>query len=126
MSKKSLWSSKKMSSTEGVLVERARSWIDVLCRDEARGLAGYLEAMRRLALRLRMPSGFLAEMIYRPPKRISAGRFLTIAAAYDECIQRQKYREERAAFDPATPLGKILVRAADLISGEDNRSAAED
>src|SRR6185312_5609048 len=102
-----------MSLAESAFVSRARGWIDELCREEMRGAGDLGEAMHRLALRLRLPFGFLFEMTYRPPKRISAGRFFTLAAAYDECLQRQKYREERSAFEPSTALGKALVRAAD-------------
>lgn len=121
MSKKSLWGS-KMSATEGVLVEKARCWIDTLARAESKGRGDYSYAMRRVADRLRIPFGFLIEMTYRPPKTISAGRFLALAEAFDEHLQRQKYREERAAFEPNTALGKILVRAADLAAGEEDTS----
>lgn len=108
-----------MSVTEAALVEKAQGWIDFLTRDESKGRGDYSYAMRRIADRLRIPFGFLLEMTYRPPKQISAGRFLTLAAAYDECLQRRKYREERAAFEPTTSLGKILVRTADFVAGEE-------
>lgn len=118
MSKKYSWSS-KMSATEGFLVEKARSWIDILCREEASGPGEYGEAMRRISQKLRLPFGFLSEMTYRPPKRISAGRFLTLAAAHDEYLQRQKYREERATFEPNTALGRLVVRTANYLAGEE-------
>jgi len=122
--KKNSWSS-KMSVTEAHLVSRAQSWVDVLTREESKGRGDYSYAMRRVADRLRVPFGFLLEMTYRPPKTISAGRFLTLAAAYDECLQRRKYREERAAFEPNTALGKVLARAADLVAGEEGQSPDE-
>lgn len=119
MSKKYMWSS-KMSATETFLVEKARGWIDILCREEANGPGEYGEAMRRIATKLRLPFGFLTEMMYRPPKRISAGRFLALAAAHDEYLQRQKYREERATFEPNTALGRIVARTADYLAGEES------
>lgn len=109
-----------MSMTEAMLVSKAQGWIDALTRDESKGRGDYSYAMRRVADRLRVPFGFLLEMTYRPPKTISAGRFLALADAYDDCLQRRKYREERAAFEPSTALGKILVRAADLVAGEED------
>ena len=117
MLKNSLWGS-QMSLTESAFVSRARGWIAELCREEMRGAGDLGEAMRRLALRLRLPFGFLFEMTYRPPKRISVGRFFTLWAAHEEYLQRQKYREERASFEPSSPLGRLMVRAADLVSGE--------
>jgi 2'-5' RNA ligase len=75
--------------------------------------------MRRIAQKLRLPFGFLSEMTYRPPKSISAGRFLTLAAAHDECIQRRKYREEREAFHPHTALGRLAAKALDYLDREE-------
>lgn len=121
MSKKFLRGS-KMSATEGLLVEQARVWLECLCQDEAKGPGEYGEAMRRIGQKLRLPFGFLHEITYRPPKRISAGRFLTLAAAYDEHLHRRKYREERAAFQPTTAVGRIVARAADYLAGEENGS----
>lgn len=121
MSRKFLRGS-KMSAIEATLVETARGWIDVLCHDETRGPGDHGEAMRRIAQKLRLPFGFLSEMTYRPPKRISAGRFLTLAAAHDEYLQRRKYREERAAFHPDTAVGRLMARAADYLAGEENGS----
>jgi hypothetical protein len=117
MSKKILRGS-KMSTTEGLLVEQARVWLDFLCQEETNGPGEYGEAMRRIAQKLHLPFGFLHEMAYRPPKRISAGRFLTLAAAHDEYLQRRKYREERAAFKPNSALGRLMARAADFAAGE--------
>lgn len=121
MSKKFLRGS-KMSATEGLLVDQARVWLECLCQDEAKGPGEYGGAMRRVAQKLRLPFGFLSEMTYRPPKRISAGRFLTLAAAHDEYLQRRKYREERAAFHPNTALGRLVARAADYLAGEPDGS----
>jgi hypothetical protein len=118
MSKKFLRGS-KMSTTEALLVEQARVWLDFLCKEETNGPGEHGEAMRRIAQKLRLPFGFLSEMTYRPPKRISAGRFLTLAAAHDEYLQRRKYREERAAFHPDTALGRLAARAADFVAGEE-------
>lgn len=108
-----------MSTTEAFLVEKARGWIDILCQEEAGGPGEYGEAMRRIAQKLRLPFGFLSEMTYRPPKRISAGRFLALAAAHDEYVQRQKYREERSTFEPNTVLGRLVARTADYLAGEE-------
>lgn len=119
MSRKILRGS-KMSTREALLVDQARVWLDFLCQEEANGPGEYGEAMRRLATKLRLPFGFLSEMTYRPPKRISAGRFLILAAAHDEYLQRRKYREERAAFHPHTAVGRIVARAADYLSGEED------
>ncbi len=119
MSRKFLRGS-KMSATEALLVEQARVWLGFLCQQEANGPGEYGEAMRRLSRKLRVPFGFLSELTYRPPKRISAGRFLTLAAAHDEYLQRRKYREERAAFQPNTALGRLVARASDYLSGEEN------
>jgi hypothetical protein len=109
-----------MSTREALLVDQARVWLDFLCQEEANGPGEYGEAMRRLATKLRLPFGFLSEMTYRPPKRISAGRFLILAAAHDEYLQRRKYREERAAFQPNTAVGRIVARAADYLSREED------
>jgi hypothetical protein len=109
----------KMSTTEALLVEQARVWLGFLCREETNGPGEHGEAMRRIAQKLRLPFGFLSEMTYRPPKSISAGRFLTLAAAHDECIQRQKYREERASFHPNTALGRLAAKALDYLDREE-------
>ena len=122
MSEKNVRST-KMSMSESALVEKARFWTEDLCREEQRSRAEFLGAMARVASRLRLPVGFLKRLVYAPPKSISAGRFLKLAAAYDECLQRQKYREERAAFEPNSALGKILARAADLVAGEEDEQA---
>jgi hypothetical protein len=121
MSKKFLRGS-KMSTTEALLVEQARVYLDYLCQEEAQGPGEYGEAMRRIAQKLRMPFGFLSELTYRAPKTISAGRFLTLAAAHDEYLQRRKYREERSAFQPGTALGRIVARAADYLASEEDGS----
>jgi hypothetical protein len=115
----------KMSSQEALLVEQARVWLEFLCNEEARGRGDHGEAMRRIATKMRVPFGWLSEMTYRPPKRISAGRFLSLAAAYDEHLQRRKYREERSAFEPNTALGRALARTADYLAGEDTEGIDE-
>lgn len=112
-----------MSMSEATLVERARFWTEDLCREEQRSRAEFLGAMERVARRLRLPFGFLRHLVYDPPKTISAGRFLRLAVAYDEHLQRQKYREERAAFEPNTALARVLVRAADFVAGEESEPA---
>ena len=114
-----------MSMSEATLVEKARFWTEDLCREEQRSRAEFLGAMARVARRLRLPFGFLKHLVYEPPKRISAGRFLTLAAAYDEHLQRRKYREERAAFEPNTALGRALVRASAALAGEEGEQAGE-
>lgn len=121
MSEKKLRGS-DMSMSESVLVERAKAWTESLCRDEQHGRTDFTEAMRRLALRLRIPFGFLRELTYRPPKRISAGRFLILAKAYDEHLQRKKYREEQTEPEPSW-LRQALLRSADALEG---RAAALD
>jgi hypothetical protein len=118
MSKKFLRGS-KMSTSEALLVEQARVWLQFLCREETSGPGEHGEAMRRIAQKLRLPFGFLTEMTYRPPKSISAGRFLTLAAAHDEYLQRQKYREERSAFHPNTALGRLAAKALDYLDREE-------
>jgi hypothetical protein len=118
MSKKFLRGS-KMSTSEALLVEQARVWLMFLCREETSGPGEHGEAMRRVAQKLRLPFGFLSEMTYRPPKSISAGRFLTLAAAHDEYLQRRQYREERAAFQAKTALGRLMARVADFAAGEE-------
>jgi hypothetical protein len=110
-----------MSTSEALLVEQARVWLQFLCREETNGPGEHGEAMRRIAQKLRLPFGFLSEMTYRPPKSISAGRFLTLAAAHDECIQRRKYREEKEAFIPNSSLGRLMARAANYLAGEEDR-----
>lgn len=112
----------EMSMSEATLVEQARGWAEGLCKDEERGRADFLGAMERVARRLRLPFGFLKELVYRPPKKISAGRFLALAAAHDEYLQRKRYREERAAFEPSTALGRLMVRTANYLADEEDGS----
>ena len=116
-----------MSMSEATLVGKAKFWAEELCEGEKRGRTDFVNAIERVAATLRMPFGFLRHLIYdqEPPKTISAGRFFKLAAAYDECLQRRKYREERAAFEPNTPLGRALARAADLAAGEGAESLNE-
>jgi hypothetical protein len=111
----------QMSMSETACVEKAKGWLEALCEEESRGRGDFTEAVRRVALRLRIPFGFFNELLYRspPPKKISGGRLLTLAMAYDDCLQRRKYKEERAAFNPSTALGRAMVRAADYLSGEE-------
>jgi hypothetical protein len=119
MSKKIMRGS-KMSSNEALLVEQARVWLEFLCKEETNGPGEHGEAMRRIAQKLRVPFGFLSELTYRPPKRISAGRFLTLAQAHDEYLQRRKYREERSAFHPNTALGRLAAKALDYLDREED------
>lgn len=119
----------KMSIAEGSLVDLAREWTDAICRDEQRSRADFTEAMRRVSLKLRIPFGFLSELTYRPPKRISAGRFLILARAYDEHLQRQKHREEKADNFARSWLGQTVLRAIHALEGgatEMERQAEED
>ena len=124
MPEKKAWGS-EMSMSEATLVEQAQNWTESLCKDEERGHADFLGAMERVAIRLRLPFGFLKELVYRPPKKISAGRFLTLAAAHDEYLQRKKYREERASFRPDTALGRLMARTADYLAGEEDDSSPQ-
>jgi hypothetical protein len=105
----------EMSMSEATLVNQARSWTEGLCKDEERGHADFLGAMERVARRLRIPFGFLKELVYRPPKRISAGRFLTLAAAHDERLRRQSTQPADIAFTPSTALGRTLLNVADAL-----------
>jgi hypothetical protein len=116
----------KMSSNEALLVEQARTWLGFICQEEAKGPGENGGAMRRIASRLRLPFGFLHELTYRPPKRISAGRFLTLAQAHDEYVQRRKYREERAAFHPNTALGRLAAKALDYLDREETEALGDD
>jgi len=107
--------SSEMSLSESAFVEKARHWTERLCTEEERGHADFVSAMSRVAWRLRLPYGFLKELLYRPPKTISAGRFFTLAVAHDERLGRRDSRTEERAFDPATALGRTLIRMADAL-----------
>lgn len=109
-----------MSMSEAALVEKARFWAEDLGKEEERGRADFVGALERVARGLRLPASFLKHLIYEPPKTITAGRFLKLAAAHDEYVQRRKYREERATFEPNTALGRIMARAADRLAGEED------
>jgi len=118
----------EMSMSEASLVERARHWTEYLCEAEERGHNDFGGAMTRVALHLRLPFGFLKELLYRPPKTISTGRFLALAIAHDERAMEQGDHAEPLAFDPSTPLGRVLLRvaasldsAADTLDRQDNR-----
>jgi len=110
----------EMSMSEATLVEQARSWTEGLCKDEERGHADFIGAMERVARRLRLPFGFLKELVYRPPKRISAGRFLTLAAAHDERLRKQSTERTDAAFNPSTAFGRALLGVADALDRKAN------
>ena len=114
MSEKKEWGS-EMSMSEATLVEQARSWTEGLCKDEERGHADFVGAMERVSRRLRLPFGFLKELVYRPPKRISAGRFLTLAQAHDERLRRKSTESTDTAFNPSTALGRALLGVANAL-----------
>ena len=116
-----------MSMSEAVLVEKARGWAEDLCHEERRGRADFVRAMQDVAKKLKLPFGFLKHLTYDNPhpKTISAGRFFKLAAAHDEYLQRQRYREERATFEPGSTLGRLVARTADHLAGEEGPTSTD-
>ena len=118
MSKKFLRSGQVTDA--GVYVEEASRWARSLVHSEARGPGDHQNAMRRVARRLHVPFNTLWRLHYRKPKTIGAEIFCALGEAID--AQPRRYREERALLEPKTALGRLLLRAADRLAGEDPKA----
>jgi hypothetical protein len=103
----------------GAYVNEAREWAHALTRAESRFPGDYGQAMSRVASKIKIPRSVLWNLRYRIPKSISVEHYATLGAAYDD-RQRSLYKQERAEVSPKTPLGRLLVRAADYLAGEES------
>ena len=106
-----------------VYVDEAVSWAKALVVAEMQGARDHGPAMERVASKARVPFTVLWNLHYRRPKAISTESYAALGAYFGE--QQRKYRAERLAIIAVTPLGKMLVRAADFVSGEGGRGEAE-
>ena len=99
-------------------VEEAKEWAHALTRSESRFPGDYGPAMKRVANMARVPAGLLWNLRYRTPKSISTEHYAALGTAYAN-EQRRLYRQARAEIAPRTTLGRLLVRAADFVAGEE-------
>ena len=101
-----------------VYVEETIRWAKAAVRDEARFPGDYKPAVERVARKAGVSRGLLWSLLYRPPKSIAVEAYEALAIYTNE--QERKYRQERAEVAPKTRLGRLLVRAADALVGEDD------
>ena len=105
-------------STETEFANEASQWARFLVVDESSRPGDYKNAMRRVARHARVSFGLLWSLHYRTPKTISTGQYVALGR-YLLDVHRRKYREERAATLATTEFGRMLLRAADSLSGQE-------
>ena len=99
-----------------VYVEEATRWAKAAAREESRFPGDYQPAIERVALKVGVSKGLLWNLLYRPPKSIAVEAYTALAIYTNE--QERRYRGERAEVAPKTRLGRLLVRTADALVGE--------
>ncbi len=108
-------------------VAEAQEWAKALVQHEARGPGDLKNAMRRLEQRYGVEYSTFWSLRYRPPREIFVSVYERLRAAYlAECERQERLlKHERAITEARGRFGSTLVRAGDLLAGENFREDGE-
>lgn len=105
--------------SNAALVDEMAKWSDALVREEVRGPGDYINAMRRLSTKHRVPYSHLFDLTYRRPKRADPISFARVYEAYVALRERQlrQFEDDLARTKNDTGSPSPLIRAAVALVG---------
>ena len=95
-------------------VDEAADWAAALSQGESQGPGDYMNAMRRIALKIAVSFAMFWNLRYRKPKGIYVHDYVNLLLAYAD-NQARKYEAAREDFIADTKIGKALLAIPDRI-----------